>query len=131
MKKNVWFLLSAVIGLAFVVVLPVALDNSFLNDGTALAIYLLAKILFGVLYVAVVLCVCLKDLARTVATILVSVVAFAQFIPLFVRLLFVYAGSVALVISIILIFVALIACVVLFALAFTSSKKMLARDEKA
>ncbi len=48
MKKNFWFLISSTLVLALVIIVPFLFTNKFPSDG-ALAVYLVSKIIFGLL----------------------------------------------------------------------------------
>ena len=128
MRKKLYFLLCMLVVVALAVVIPVLLDNSFLEIGANMAIYLTAKIVFGMWLIAAIVLVLVKDLANTTGTIFVGVALFAQVVPLAVRFLLPVSGG--MIWSIVIMGITLIACLVLTGMLMFSNKKMVESDKK-
>lgn len=127
MKKNFWFLIVSVIVLALIVSIPFFLNNDLENN--FLTVYLVAKIIFGLLFIGSVIYCFAKQTSNGISYSLIVINIIVQFIPLILRGLF-KLESHQIMWSIIVIGLSLIVYVSLFGAILTMNKKMLVRENK-
>ncbi len=127
MKKNIYFLLIALISLALVIAIPFFLNNN-LGD-TFMAVYLISKILFGVLFLSSIAYCFLANTANGISLSLIVLNVITQFIPLVIRGLFRLENR-QLLWSIIFLGVALIVYIAISGGIITMNKKMLKAETK-
>lgn len=123
MKKNFWFLISSLLVLALVIIIPFLFTKEFPSDGT-LAVYLVSKILYGLLLVGTIVYCFFKETANGITLSLTILSSLFQLIPLSQR--FVLQSSVknSTVWGVLILVVSLLIYVVFVGLILTSNKKM-------
>ena len=123
MKKNFWFLISSLLVLAVVIIIPFLFTEKFPSD-EALAVYLVSKILYGLLLIGtIVYCFC-KETANGFTLSLTILGCLFQLIPLLQR--FVLQSSVenSTIWGVLILVLSLLIYVVFIGLILTSNKKM-------
>lgn len=123
MKKNFWFLISSVLVLALVIIVPFLFTNKFPSDG-ALAVYLVSKIIFGLLLAGTVIFCFVKETSNGITLSLSILSGVAQFIPLAQRYLLQSNANSSIVWSVIILVLSLVAYVAFLGLTLASNKKM-------
>lgn len=128
MRRKIYISLCMAVFLALVVIIPILLDNSFLEITQNMAVYLTAKILFGILLLVSWLLILFKSLANTSGIILLSIAGVTQIIPLILR--FILPLQSGMLWSIIILSISLIITLALTGLLMASNKKMVEGDKK-
>lgn len=132
MKKNFYFLISAIIILAVIIGLPFAFTNwnEQLNaNSTVLAFYIVGKCIFGLCFIAFAALIFLKQLARGKAYMLIVSTLLVQLIPLLQRV-GLNIPNFTLGFEIIVLALALVLYVAFLGLVFYSNKTQIASDNK-
>ncbi len=127
MKKNLYFLLICLLGVVIIVICPFFMGA--IKDNNLLAMYLVAKILYGLLFVGSFTYCFVKKTANGITGSLVGISAIFQFIPLVIRWVFA-ASNKPVLWSIIILCVSLMIYLALFGGIITMGKKMVEADEK-
>lgn len=128
MRKKIYFSLCMVVALALVVLIPCLIDNSFLATSANMAIYLTAKIIFGLWLIAAWLMILFKPMSNTTGTIILAIAGFAQLVPLALRFILPVSGG--LLWAIIVFAVVLLIVLALTGMLMASNKKMVESDKK-
>lgn len=129
MRKNVYLGITLILALTLIVALPFVFDNSFLDVQNNLVMYLLAKILCGLIYVGTAIYVFVVPTARTITSSTLWFSLGLQIAPLIIR--FILPLSSGLVWSVIILVLAILIFVALLGLSLTSNKKILAAEKKS
>ncbi len=128
MKKNIYFLLVAIVALALVIALPFFFNNDYGQSFTA--VYLSNKILFALLFVLSIGYCFFKNTANGISWSLIVINVAAQFVPFIIRCFYKYLDSRQLLFSVIIAAVALIAYIALSGGVITMNRKMILADKK-
>ena len=132
MKKNPVHLIVSIILLGLIIGLPFAFigwNNQLVNNTPILVCYIVAKVLFGLAFVAFAVILFVKEFARGHYLFLVFPTVVLQLVPLFVRF-GLNLNNFGLVYSILLLSFVSIIYAILVGLSFYSSKRQLAADKK-
>lgn len=116
------------IGLSLIISIPFMLDNSFLNDSTNKAIYITAKTMFGCFFLISWALVLFGKLKESSKIIIVSIVSFAQLIPLLAR--FILPMPNGALWSNIVVAISLICTIAITGLLIISNSMMVKNDKK-
>ena len=130
MKKNWYFALCAVLVLALVAILPFVFDNTFLNEGGKLAVYLVAKILFALVFIGLVVYVFIGKGENGAMLPLLSAGVIAQLFPLGIRFLLQIPNETAITWAVIVMIFVLALLVAFLGAMLTMNKKMKVSTEK-
>lgn len=134
MKKMAIIIISLVT-LLLMILVPIFLDNSvfYLENGdvnsTNLALYLVSKILLGVIFLGVVAYLLFKKPAQTMTATLLGISVIFQIIPLLVRYICVWDFQKELISSIVLVLAVGVYGILLVG-SFAANKKMVESEEK-
>ena len=129
MRKNIFFGISLVLVLGLIVALPFVFDNSFLAVQNNLVMYLFAKILCGLIYVATAIYVFVMPTANTITASTLGISLGLQIVPLILR--FVLPLSAGFVWSVIILIFAVLFFVAFLGLSLTSNSKILDAEKKS
>ncbi len=123
MKKNFWFLISSLLVLAVVIIIPFLFTEKFPSDET-LTVYLISKILYGLLFIGTIAYCFFKETANGFTLSLTGLSCLFQLIPLLQR--FVLQSSVenSTIWGVLILVLSLLIYVVFIGLILTSNKKM-------
>jgi len=127
MKKNFWFLISSVLVLALVIIVPFLFTNKFPSDG-ALAVYLVGKIIYGLLLVGTIVYCFVKETSNGITLSLSLLSGLFQLIPLSQRLVLHSNANNPIVWSVLILVLSLVLYVVFLGLSLTSNKKMVSSN---
>ncbi len=127
MRKNIYFLLICLLGV--IVIVSCFFFTWPANDGSFMPIYLISKIILGLLFIGSFIYCYTKKTANGITGSLVGVSVVFQFIPLAIRGIYV-ASNEPLIWSIIVLCLSLIIYLALFGGIISMGKKMLESDEK-
>ena len=132
MKKNIFYLIVSILAVALVIALPFAFtswNKSLLENNNVLVPYIIAKVIYGLCLVVLVVLIFIKEQARGHALFLLVATCICQFVPLLMRL-GLNMGGFALIYEILMLIVPLMAYVAFLGLVFVSSRKQLNADKK-
>ena len=132
MKKNT--LLTSIYTLILILIIGVPFafgewNQSLIADEQVLVMYIIAKVIFGLLFILTCLCLLLAKHARGIVYQASIIIAFFQIVPLVIRLA-VFLPSFKLGFSLIILIISLIIYIGYFGLLIISDKKQLASLNK-
>lgn len=128
MKKNIYFLLASLIALIMVIICPFFLNNVVGQE--YLITYLVAKIVFALLFVLTVLYCYLKETGNGITYSLITLNAVCQFIPLIIRVIYKHVTYKTSLWAVLLICLSMIIYISLTGLLLSMNNKMVAAEEK-
>ena len=123
MKKNIWFLISSILVLAVVIIIPFLFTKGFSSDG-AFAVYLVGKILLGILLVATIIYCFIKETSNGITLSLAILSSSFQLIPLALRFMLQSKINNSIVWGVLILVISLLIYVIFVGLILTSNKKM-------
>ena len=128
MKKNLFFLLASLIALIMVIVFPFFFNNGLGQE--FLTTYLIAKIVFGLLFVLTVLYCFFKDTGNGITFSLFTLNAVCQFIPLVIRAIYKQVTYKTSLFAVLVLCLSMIIYIALTGLLISMNNKMVASEEK-